>query len=87
MSPKAKKGFKKRQMDVEEESEEEERSAKKGKKKKKNDLAKEGYLLKKKMKTVFKSWEQRYVVLEEDKVLFYTSEDRKTLKKTIDLST
>ena len=86
MSPKAKKGFKKRQMDVEEESEEEEWSAKKGKKKKKGP-AKEGYLLKKKMKTVFKSWEQRYVVLEDNKVLFYTSEDRKTLKKTIDLST
>jgi hypothetical protein len=49
---------------------------KKADKQKKADkpLIKEGYLWKKKSKGLFGGWNKRYVLLENDKILFYDNE-------------
>jgi hypothetical protein len=44
-------------------------------------------LLKKKKKAVFTTWEPRFLVLDQDKLLFYTDKTKKTLKKTLDIKT
>ena len=43
--------------------------------------------MKKKMKAVFTTWEPRFLVLDQEKLLFYTDKTKKTLKKTLDLKT
>jgi hypothetical protein len=44
-------------------------------------------LLKKKKKAVFTTWEPRFLVLDQDKLLFYTDKTKKTLKKTLNIKT
>jgi outer membrane lipoprotein-sorting protein len=83
--------FKKREMrmDLEEDEEEEvpkpkAAATKTGGSKK---LHKEGKVYKKKMKTIFTQWDERYLVLEGEKLMFYSDSSKKTLIRTLSLKT
>ncbi len=43
--------------------------------------------MKKKKKAIFTTWEPRFLVLDQDKLYFYTDKSKRTLKKTLDLKT
>ena len=75
-------------MDLEDDEEEEDHKVKSKKKagvKKK--IYKEGKVLKKKKKTIFTQWDERYLVLEGDKLLFYADSAKKTLIRTLSIKT
>jgi tRNA G18 (ribose-2'-O)-methylase SpoU len=83
--------FKKREMrmDLEEDEEEEvpkpkATAAKTGGSKK---LHKEGKVYKKKMKTIFTQWDERYLVLEGENLIFYSDSSKKTKIQTLSLKT
>ena len=81
--------FKKREMrmDIEDDEEEEvvkPKATKSGGLKK---LHKEGKVYKKKMKTIFTKWEERYLVLEGEKLMFYSDSSKKTLIRTLSMKT
>jgi outer membrane lipoprotein-sorting protein len=82
--------FKKREMRMDLEDDEEEEIVKPkattkigGSKK----LHKEGKVYKKKMKTIFTQWDERYLVLEGEKLMFYSDSTKKTLIRTLSLKT
>lgn len=49
-------------------------------------MFKEGYLWKKKSKAIFGGWNKRYLVLENDKFIFYEDESKKVPSKHIDMT-
>lgn len=55
----------------------------------KQDVKKEGYILKRKSKRFFGSsqWQKRYIVLDNEIATFYVNENKKSAKKSIDMST
>ncbi len=44
-------------------------------------------MYKKKMKTIFTQWDERYLVLEGEKLMFYSDSSKKTLIRTLSLKT
>jgi|LauGreDrversion4_2_1035121.scaffolds.fasta_scaffold21706_4 hypothetical protein len=75
-------------IDSEEDSDEKPKKSKKRVKGKKvnEDFFKEGWVLKKKRKSMFGQWDKRYLVLDGSKLSFYLDSEKKTLNKTLDLS-
>ena len=81
--------FKKREMrmDLEEDEEEEVIKPKATKSGGSKNLYKEGKVYKKKMKTIFTQWDERYLVLDGEKLFFYSDTSKKTLIRTLSLKT
>lgn len=81
------KGIKKKTIFDDDSGEEEQAVAKsKAAPKGSGKFSKEGWLFKRKRSKVMTQWDKRYVVLENSKLYFYTSSDKKTLKKTFDIA-
>lgn len=64
---------------------EEKKEEKKKSKASEDDIKKEGFILKKSSKSMFgiSKWQKRYIVLEKDKLTFYSDDSKKEAKKFI----
>lgn len=74
-------------MDLEDDEEEEVVKPKASKSGGSKKLHKEGKVYKKKMKTIFPQWDERYLVLEGEKLMFYSDSSKKTMIRTLSLKT